>query len=414
MLNRSDKTGGAAVACRRLLFALKQENIDVKLLVLDKRTNDEAVQSIGNEKYSFYKGLLNLLLEKIYFRYFEVNKSVRFAFSTSNIGENILPIIKKEKPDIIHLHWINQGFISVTQLNKIMSLGIPIVWTLHDCWAFTGGCHYPSECLGFTEDCGNCLFLRVPKNDDLSFFQLKRKMEIYSKAHIKFVTCSKWLLSIVQQSSILKNASAQVVSNPINIDEFKPFDRKQVRQMLGLKPDKRYLLFGAGNIYEKRKGLKYLFEALDIMYRQQNLDCSQVELLIFGKGVVPENFPFPVTSFSVITDTNLLVSLYNAADAFVLPSLEDNLPNTVMESLACGTPVVGFDAGGVPEMIVNNETGYIAEYANSESLANCLLKILFESDNIKMRESAREFVVSHYHPTLIAKQYINIYRDLLL
>jgi len=412
-LNRSDSTGGAAVACMRLLNSLRTEGIDASILVLDKTTSNASVFSLGGKSYCYYKGLFNLAIEKAIFKFWEVNSSIRFAFSMSNTGEDVIHFIKNQKPDIIHIHWINQGFVSVRQLSKIMSLGIPVVWTLHDCWAFTGGCHYPSSCERYTENCGNCPFLRNPYSSDISFHQLKYKIKIYTSAKMQIVTCSNWLKNIASRSKALQNQEIIAIPNPIDVSVFSPINKYEARIALSLDPKKQYLLFGAGNIYDKRKGLIYLFESLQLLKQQQSINMDNIVLLAFGKGYIPDNFGFKVVNFSTVTSIEKLVEIYSAADAFILPSLEDNLPNTVMESLACGTPVVAFASGGVPEMIINEKTGFLANLADTIDLSKCISKILLHPDKNAMNIASRQFVLDTYSPSMIAKQYIDVYKSVL-
>lgn len=388
--------GGAGVACRRLQAALTEMGVTVNLLT----TND-----VGS-RWPFYA-------ERLSFVPFERDKSVRFSFSLANFGKNLSrhPLVREA--DVLHLHWVNQGFLSLKNIRQLAKLGKPIVWTLHDMWAFTGGCHYSQGCENFKNECGDCLFLKNPAPGDLSHRVWLRKKKFFPE-NIQFVTCSEWLAGVARSSGLLKNYAVTAIPNPIDTTVFKPLseaERQKFRSEKGIAPNARVLLFAAMKVSEERKGFRFLLEALQTL-KTQHPDF-QLEILVLGKAE-PEalnSLPYRAHALGLVQEQEKLVQAYGAADVFAIPSLEDNLPNTVMESLACGTPVAGFQTGGIPEMVGHLQEGFIAPQRDSHALAEGIFEILQGKIPLeKHRKAARRKVESEYANRVVAERYLKIYR----
>ncbi|MBC7408548.1 MAG: glycosyltransferase family 4 protein, partial [Arcicella sp.] len=343
----------------------------------------------------------------------------RFIFSQAKIGIDISnhPLIQKS--DIIHLHWINFGFLSLNSLEKLFIIHKPIVWTLHDMWVFTGGCHYSRECTNYERNCGNCVqFLKDPAENDLSHQVWERKKEIFSKANVTIVTCSEWLAQKARESSLLKDKTIVSIPNPIDTDVFRSIEKSIARGNFKLSPDKKYILFGAVKISDARKGFAYFAEAISIINQQliiNNIDSDNIEVLIFGQAQAAdfEGLPFKVNILGKLSDLETIATAYSVASVFVSPSIEDNLPNTIMESMACGTPVVGFDVGGIPEMIDHEKSGYLAKYKSSEDLAKGIYWILFNADYQLLANNSRQKVLDNYSEKVVAEKYKKVYQSLI-
>ncbi|MBX2889524.1 MAG: glycosyltransferase family 4 protein [Saprospiraceae bacterium] len=387
--------GGAGVACRRLQTALQASGIAANLLT----AND-----IGYH-WPFYA-------ERLSFVPFERDPSVRFAFSLANFGKNLSrhPLVRQA--DVLHLHWVNQGFLSLKNIHQLAQLGKPIVWTLHDMWAFTGGCHYSRGCERFKQTCGQCPFLKRPAPNDLSNRVWHRKKALFPK-NIHFVTCSEWLAKVARSSGLLKDYPVTAIPNPIDTAVFKPStaaQRQTFRTERGISPDAHVLLFAAMKISEERKGFRFLLEALQTLKAQR--PDIRLEILVLGKSETETlaALPYPVHSLGLVSEQAKLVQAYGAADVFAIPSLEDNLPNTVMESLACGTPVAGFATGGIPEMVGHLKEGFVAPQGDSQALATGLVEILAgKSPLAAYREAARRKVELEYTHEAVAERYLKIY-----
>lgn len=415
LLNKTDVGGGAAVAANRLNRALRRNGVESNLLVQDLVRSSDGVVGVDQGFVHRQKAFGRFVGERLAFLPHEKDSSIRFAFSPANTGLDISehPMIKEA--DIIHLHWINQGFLSIESMGKLFELGKPIVWTQHDMWAFTGGCHYSGSCQQFLEMCCFCPFLKKPSKHDLSYKRFMAKKEVYDHTTMAVVACSKWLRGLAKESKLFRYKDAYAIPNPIDTNFYRPLDKTEQRDKLGLPKGKRLILFGSANVNDPRKGMIYFLEALNILHNKMDHVEEQVELLVFGKMKenLSQQLPFKIHAFNFVKDPNTLLSLYNAADAFVLPSLQDNLPNTVMESLACGTPVVGFGIGGVPEMVQHKESGYMAEVKNAMSLADGLYHSLFEADLNAYSKAARTKVETCYAEDVVAKQYVEVYQSLL-
>lgn len=410
-INKNDSGGGAAVAALRIHRALRAVGAESKLLVLTKRSEDAHTYALGKGTFHTLKCHYHFIAERLNFLKDEKDVTLRYAFSPASTGFDISQHPLVLEADIIHLHWINQGFLSLASLDKLFKLKKPIVWTLHDMWPFTGGCHYAGSCMEYNEHCGYCPFLRKPAKKDLSNRIFLRKKKIYSNTGLTAVACSKWLRSLSSESSLFQNLNVASIPNAIDTCQFRPLDKTLCREALKLPTDKKLVLFGAANLLDVRKGFRYLIEALNIIKENFPTLSSKIELVVFGKlkDDICKQIPFEIHNMKFITDTEKLVMIYNSADAFLLPSLQDNLPNTVMESMACQTPVVGFRIGGVPEMVVHEKTGFLAEARNSLSLATGLYQTLFLNDATQMGLAARDRVVELYSEKVVAQQYLNIY-----
>ncbi len=415
-INKTDAGGGASVAVRRIHNALRKSGIESSMLVAESQTTgDPDIVAAGKGSQGKAVDFLNFVKERLRILPHERYRSMRYNFSIASDGRDISEHPLVRDADIIHLHWINQGFLSMDGLEKLAALGKPFVWTLHDMWPFTGGCHYAGTCLEFNEHCGFCPYLRKPGKNDLSAQAFRQKRTLYGQMNISVVSCSQWLDTLARSSALFHKKFCVNIPNPIDTSVFTPLDKMACRRELGLPTDKKLLLFGAAKVGDIRKGYRYLIEALRIISDSFPAIAHQLELVVFGK--MGKELDELGTSFNVhpmnfISDTGMLVKLYNAADTFVLPSLQDNLPNTVVESQACGTPVVGFRIGGVPEMVEHGKTGFLAEAKNSLSLANGIYSMMF-FDHARQRGYVAEHARAIFGEEVIAKQYIDVYEKAL-
>jgi glycosyltransferase involved in cell wall biosynthesis len=416
LINTSDAGGGAPAACLRLLKALAGQGIDAKLLVQHKKTSEPRVTCIADSFAGRLKARFDNLYERLPFIALHArDRSVRFAFSTANAGTSIIdhPLIKDA--DILHLHWTNSGFLSIADLKQLIDTRKPIVWTLHDMWTFTGGCHYAGGCDHFTRQCGNCPFLRDASPNDISHTGWLRKAAMFSGAkNITFVTCSKWLAGVAKKSRLLSSFRINSIPNPIDIGLFSLKNKQKMREKRHINADAKVILFGAANINDRRKGITYLVEALQHL-KNDYPQTIPIEVVIFGKNkhFDVSTLPFPVHELNVISSPEELAEVYSMADVFVLPSIEDNLPNTVMESLACGTPVVAFDTGGIPEMVDHRRNGYLAKFKSSTDFAAGINEILFSANADELAENARNKVLNNFTNEKVANQYLEIYQSAL-
>ena len=408
ILSTYDLNGGAAIAASRLMQALTNNEHQVKMLVASKTSDNinvsEASSVFGNKTQK-----INLAIEKGLFLFHEKNKEIRYQFSTAVSGFSIHQNSLIEWADVIHLHWTLQGFLSLLQMSHLQTLGKPIVWTLHDMWAFTGGCHYAGDCDHFLKECGNCPYLKNPSKNDLSSKIYQKKEKFYQNFH--FVTCSQWLRKVAKSSSLLKGFEVEAIANPIDTSLFLPAKEKnELKRQLKLNTSKRYILFGASSLKDKRKGLQYFLEAMKL-YQQKHSNLPAI--ILYGS----QNHDVEIEGFEIIhsgfLSQNELIAYYQASDVYVITSLEDNLPNTVMESIACGLPVLSFDTGGIPQMVQHLQSGYIAKYKSVEDICEGLGVLLHSSDLNLMSQYARNYCLENFSEEVIAKKYTETYERLL-
>jgi glycosyltransferase involved in cell wall biosynthesis len=412
IVNTSEKTGGAAVAANRLMEALINNGVKAKMLVRDKQTDCLTVVSAGDG----WRQRWHFLWERWrIFMAMHFSKTHLFEADIANVGTDITTLPEFKEADIIHLHWINQGFLSLNGIQKILSSGKPVVWTMHDIWPATAICHYARGCCRYQNKCESCPLLPRRSVSDLSAVVWRRKNEILRKYHISFVACSRWLEGEAKKSALLKGERVTNIPNPINSHVFCPADKQQAREALGLPLDKHVILFVSQRVTDKRKGLDYLVEAVNKMAVQDSSLKDNTAIAVLGghSEEVADLLPLPVFPLGYVSDESKIVKVYNAADVFVLPSLEDNLPNTIMEAMACGVPCVGFNIGGIPEMIGHLKSGYVAKAADADDLARGI-KWVLDFKGEELSKEARRKVLNSYSQQSVAIKYIELYQETAL
>jgi len=408
LVNTFETKGGAAVACKRLCVALRKEGVDAQMLVQEKESDDKMVSVIkGSLLYKFrfiYERLIIFLDNRL-------DRNNLFKVSIANTGTDITSLSAFKESDIIHLHWINQGFLSLQDLKKIFESGKKVIWTMHDMWPITGICHHSGTCSNYQNDCGNCPLLHSPSPNDLSFKTFKKKKKILLNSGIHFVACSEWLQKKAEESFLKTGNSFTNIPNPIDTGSFKPGNQMQARTDLDLPLDKKLLLFGAFSISDKQKGIDYMIEATQLLSDLK----EDVELVLFGekKEELSKAIGLKAHFMGYISNMETIIKLYQSIDCYVTPSLQENLPNMIMESMSCGTPCVGFRIGGIPEMITHQKTGYVADYKSAEDLARGIRFVLHKSADPTFSQANRDFVLANYSEKTIAERYLNLYKQSL-
>lgn len=294
-------------------------------------------------------------------------------FSYPILGTDISKLNQVIKADIIYLHWAIGGLLTLGGIEKLLKLGKPVIMFMHDMWSITGGCHYSFDCEKFAVHCQNCQNFPSNKKIDLSFIEFNKKAKLYNKyQNIYFISPSTWLYNQARLSLLTARKPIYYIPNILNKRLFQPIDKRECRKLLDINPLAIVVAFGAVSIDNPYKGWKYLQEALTIL----KLYNENILILIFGEVYnkeIVDNIQFPIKFLGRLRDDYSTALAYNAANVFVAPSLADNLPTTVMESLACGTPVTGFDIGGIPDMIQHKQNGYLAKYKDAQDLADGII-----------------------------------------
>lgn len=388
-INFVDTVGGAAIAASRHNEAMNRAGLDSKLLVVRvKGQNNKNVESFYQSKF---KTMLKMHLYSVMSSSFSslFHAFGTFSYSLTSFNFHKHPLVKGA--DVIYLHWVNSGMLNVLGIEKILKLGKPVYWYMHDMYPFTGGCHYAMDCMRYTKECNNCPQLNRLKYLNITSRQLKSKIKHWSKyENFKVVTPSRWLSECVKESAVFNCHEVFICPNVIDTNLFKIINKQFAREALGIKSSKRLILFGVDSIKSDYKGWPYLCKALN------NLSADEYMCVIFGteKDSVYHQLNMEVHFLGYLHDAYSLVLAYNACHVFVTPSLADNYPNVLLESLSCGLPCVGFNIGGIPDLIQHNVTGYLAKAKDSQGLADGIERV-FSKNYDEMSANCRKWAIEH-------------------
>lgn len=413
IVNTSENTGGAAVAANRLMEALKNNGVKAKMLVREKGTGNISVVGMQHSLL----GRWHFLWERwCVFVHLFFRRQHLFDIDIANSGFDITSLPEFKEADVVHLNWINQGMLSFKSIKKILKSGKPVVWTMHDLWPATAICHYARTCHTFKTGCHNCPLLPGNgSNKDLSEKVWMRKKRLYHNSNIHFVACSHWLEDQAKQSALMVGQRISSIPNTIDTRVFCPSARDEARLRAGLPAGKRVILFVSQKVTDERKGMPYFVEAVR-MLAEKHPELKQdtvVALLGAHSCDVAAQLPLEAFPLGYVSDEKLIASIYNSADVYVLPSLEDNLPNTIMEAMACGVPCVGFRVGGIPEMIDHQRNGYVANFKDSADLAEGMRWVLQNEHSAHVRNAAVKKVAHTWSQQSVAMQYIEVYNEMI-
>ena len=406
-LNHSDINGGAARATFRIHQALLKEKINSKIWANKIFSKDLKVEGPKNPFEKLYYDLGPRLIANSLVKTLKTKNPI--IHSPSVLPSKWVSRINESDADIIHLHWVQGEMISISDIAKINK---PTIWTPQDMWIFSGAEHY-------TDD--NRWRLGYKKNNrphyesgfDLNLWTWKRKMKFWSQS-IQIVAPSQWLARCVRESVLTSEWPVSIIPNTINTDVWKPINKKIAREKLNLPNDVSLILFGAiGGGIDPRKGFDLLKDALKIA--QKNFQLKKVELVIFGqdKPKVKQELGFPIHYMGKVDDDKILRTIYSSADVMLIPSRQDNLPNTGLEAHATGVPVIAFNTGGLSDIVDHKNNGYLADPFDVEDFANGIVWILENKNLDNLIKNARKSAVNKYSEKVIATQYIQLYKKLL-
>jgi glycosyltransferase involved in cell wall biosynthesis len=400
-------TGGAGRAALRLHAALEKARADSTLFVKHKLTSKQNIIQLTSPEIN------NDLIENVVGKYFYSNiydGNTILSLMYPSIGFEFLKQFSDY--DIYNFHWIST-FISLEAIVKLAQYGKPLVWTLHDQNPFTGACHYTHGCQNFRSNCSNCPQM---KSNDYNITQALHEVKIkYMPKNLVVVTPSQWLADCARESTVFKKNRIEVIPNSVELDTFKPLDKKLAKRKLGIfANDVRVILFGAENYKERRKGFKELLEAINYFKTLKTIQSlianKKIYILSFGNNTEElQEIGLPYITLGYVNNDKKLALAYSAADVVVLPSLEDNLPNIILESLACGTPLVSFNVGGMPDAIINGQTGYVVPMSDIKAFAERIQDIIFGEP---LNKYCRNYAERHYSQDYQAKQYLQLFHEL--
>lgn len=412
-VSTGDFYGGAARAAHRIHSALVDSGIDSLMRVLHRDTDDDSVLA-GIPTPTTTERLTKAIHRRWLLhthRGWHTDNPIIHTFG--QIGAGLVDELNTSDADVLNLHWIS-GMLSVKDICRLRK---PIVWTLHDMWAFCGGEHYAPDDATARFRNGYHVRNRPPgeSGPDLNRRTWETKRRMWARQHFTIVSPSQWLAGCAQQSVLFSEAAVHVIPNPLDTDKiWQTIPHEVARVALRLPPDKKLILMGAdGGVADKRKGGDLLRSA---MVRVLATRLGKIELIIYGqeRPVHNEAWPCPVHWLGVVRDDRVLALAYSAADVMVVPSRQDNLPNTAVEAQACGLPVVSFDIGGLPDIVAHHETGWLAKAFDTENLAEGILWILSDEDRWnKLSRLAREKAVERFSRGVITEKYVRVYEEVL-
>ncbi len=404
-LSANDRIGGAAIGAYRLHQALARAGVDSQMLTLRKATADPAVQRLSDHLGRGGRARRRLA-ETRHSRRLRANPRAEQAghWSLNQFDYPLAAAINSFDADIVHLHWVGDNFLPIEQLRHIRA---PIIWTLRDMWAFSGGCHYAGACRRYRGGCGDCPQLASASGNDISARVHRQKQRAWAGLDLTLVCISDWLAACARASSLFAEKRVEVIGNPIDAAVFKPLDRAAARRAFNLPQDKKLILFGAvGGTSDRRKGFEYLRRALN--RRQRGKDW---ELVIFGgERELPLQLRLPTHQLGRLRDEVSLSLLYAACDVYVLPTLQEALGNTLIEALACGSPCVAFAGSGASDVVRHQRDGYLARHQDSADLAAGIGWVLAQNWS---RAALHGAVCARFGQERIAERYIAVYRSLL-
>jgi glycosyltransferase involved in cell wall biosynthesis len=416
LLSDSDERGGAARGAHRLYRGLQDLGVKAKMLVRDPLIQEDAHRDPNVLKHGTWAAKVSRRMGDLPLLQYPRRKSG--LFSTQWLPNGAGAAIASLNPDLVHLNWVCNGYLSVEAIGQIRK---PIVWTLRDMWAFTGGCHYSESCEGYARHCGTCPSLRSAREADLSRWVWQRKARAWRNLNLTLVTPSHWLKEAAQNSSLFHDRPIEVIHHGLNVQQFAPQpseeNRRIARQALGLPLDRQVILFGALNaVDDARKGSQHLLKA--IQYLTANGWGDRIQFVVFGASsaeLLQASAGCPVTNLGSIQDDRYLSVLYSVADVMVVPSEQEAFGHTACEALACGTPVVAFNATGPKDIVDHERNGYLAEPYLADDLARGIAWVLGDANrHQRLRQEARLKAEQSFDSVRQAGLYVRLFEEILL
>lgn len=394
--------GGAAIAAYRLHEQLsKRSNIVSKMLVLVKTSKEETVFDVSIIDRNIAR--VGLYLDKLFaFR----KRNDLGLFSTAPFGVKVSTSHLVKEADVLYLHWINNGFISLGEIEKILNLGKPIFFFCHDMWFFSGGCHQSFGCKKFEEICNDCHFFKSNILIDQARIGFNRKQKMYSNAlNLNFIGPSRMWQQLANSSKLTPENTTHFISNILDEEKFKPLNGNI--QTLPL--NKYILLYGAmGGKSNQYKGWDFFVDAIKLL---SNSIKEKIEIILFGYNFTEDELqelPFAATSVGSISSEDEMVKLYQRAHIYVFPSLQESFGQTLMEAMACGLPAVAFPVGAAEDLIMHKKNGYLAKYKDSGDLALGISYLIDEENYETFSQNARNKILQDFSANSIVNQHLHL------
>lgn len=410
LVNTMQSGGGAAIAAMRLFGALKKAGTDTEFIAAAGKGGD-GITVLSNGFTSKLRYKFNFVAERlIIWLNNRLSRRNLFAVSIANSGFDITRLKAVREADIIHLHWVNQGLMSVTGIKKLIALGKPVVITAHDMWYCTAICHHSYGCERFVSGCKECRFLAAPSENDLSAHVWRRKSGMFGD-NVTFVALGGWIKEQIERSGLTRGVRTVTIPNSVEISVFSPSaDRSEERRKRGIADSDKVIIFGAAKLNDPIKGAEILFEAIS-----QSRYAEQTVLVLFGNIKDDDDFlnriPCRYIYTGSIADQKEQAGWYAAADIAAIPSHYETLPQVMIEAQACGTPAVAFDSAGQKDIIEHKRNGYLARYPDIADLT-VGIEWLFENTGEEMRNYTADSARLRFSPEYVAEEHIKLYKTL--
>lgn len=407
-LSTFDDIDGAARGALWLHRALRAGGCQSEMMVGRKRGTEPAVRALPGRVERYWTAI-RMKFDDVPLRRYGSYGAMASFWTVGWLPSRIAAIAKRIKPDIVHLHWVGAGFLPIQALKQFRC---PVVWTLRDMWPLTGGCHYSGDCNRYERGCGACPQLHSERENDLSRVIWNRKRQYWPNADLWLVPISNWLADCVRASPLLSPCPVEVIPNGVDLDCFRPSEKSQARERCKLPANRSIVVYGAVRATrDPRKGFRELLAALQQLRAMTAPDPPM--LVVFG-DLRPGDLPdigIESRYLGYIDDDRRLAQLYAGADVAVVPSLQEAFGKTVVEAMACGTPVVAFNAGGPRDIVDHRVNGYLAEPYSVGDLAHGITWCLDEGRrNAELGQRARAKVESKFDIDTIAARYHALYR----
>lgn len=390
----------------RIHNELKKKGIKSYTLTSNRSSDNDRDLIISS--YNRFKMHISYLYSDFIINKINKVKYGQYFSASEGISNTILDQIEKINPDIIHLHWINGGLLQISSLKK---LNKPIIWTLHDSWPFTGGCHIPYACEEYKYNCSKCK--KFSKNRiNISKYLLNKKIREWENLNINVVAPSLWMFNRSKESKVFKHKPHYNIKNGIDLNVFKVINKNIARDNIGLDNNKVKILFGSvDSDSDPNKG----FYMIQKLIKKLSLESDKYELIIFGARYNHDldNYGIKINQMGIINDPKQLNLIYSSADIFLCPSISENLPNTILEAMSSGTPTVAFDIGGIGDIITHKKNGYLCKAYNYEELYEGI-KWIINNDYENIRENGIRNIKNNFNIECITDQYVELYKDVLL
>lgn len=410
-ISTQDGRLGAARSAHRIHTAQLKSGMASKMLVLDKSSGDPFVTTAKPSSLS------TRLKQRLHYRLANFttrnwSSSDKSLHTFGQLGTDLVDQINTSPADVVNLHWIAY-MLSTADIGRLRK---PIVWTMHDMWAFCGGEHYTSDAASARFIQGYQLDNRPASESgpDLNRKAWLKKLAAWQNQNIRVVCPSTWLANCAKQSKLFANAQVDVIGYPMEMQTlWRPAPKDMARAVLGLPPTGNIILSGAvGGLEDPRKGGDLLKNTLARIASQKTIDLT---LVVYGQAKpLNQNWPCPVIWLGEVKDDRILGLAYAAADLMIVPSRQDNLPNTAIEAQACGTPVIAFETGGLPDIVEHKETGWLAKPFDVVDLAQGIIWSLEDSARLKqLCNQSRQRALKQYDPVNIAAKYSAVYHRVL-